>query len=83
MGSADLLRKACEDGGAAGQSFVHVCDGMPPKPLRVPSRKAAAALPEGSRLAFLLDAAKLLTPSVPEVASYLGACALKVRESRA
>lgn len=79
-GSADPSKKASEDGEAAGQSFVPVRDGMPPKPLRTPSRKAAAALPEGSRLTFLLDAAKLLTPSVPELASYLGACALKVHK---
>ena len=35
------------------------------------------ALPEGSRLTFLLNAAKLLALSVPELASYLVACGPK------
>ena len=41
------------------------------------------ALPEGSRLTFLMDVAKVLALSLPELASYLGACALKARRSRA
>lgn len=51
---------------------------MPPAPVRTPSKRSVAALPETSRLSFLLAAAQLLANSVPQASSHLGTQALKV-----
>ena len=51
---------------------------MPPAPVRTPNKRTVAALPETSRLSFLLAASKLFAHSVPEASSHLGVQALKV-----
>lgn len=51
---------------------------MPPAPLRSPSKRSLTALPESSRLTFLLAASQLLADSLPETSSHVGAQALKV-----
>ena len=51
---------------------------MPPAPVRTPSKRSIAALPESSRLTFLLAASQLLASSVPQASSHLGCQALKV-----
>ena len=54
---------------------------MPPRPLRA-SKATAQYLPEAAQVAFLLDAARLLAPDVPELSAYLGRRALEVRIQR-
>ncbi len=51
---------------------------MPPAPVRTPNKRNVAALPETSRLSFLLAASQLFAQSVPEASSHLGSQALKV-----
>lgn len=51
---------------------------MPPASIRTPSKKNIAALPETSRLAFLLAASQLLVDIAPQASSHMGCQALKV-----
>lgn len=51
---------------------------MPPAPVRTPSKKTIAALPESSRLTFLLAASQLLASSAPQASRHLGCQALRV-----
>ena len=51
---------------------------MPPAPVRTPNKRTIAALPETSRLSFLLAASQLLADSVPQASGHLGCQALKV-----
>ena len=50
---------------------------MAPRPLRGPSRRAAAAQPDASRISFLVSAARMVE-GTPLLARYLGQQALRV-----
>ena len=51
---------------------------MPPAPVRAPCKRSLTALPESSRLTFLLTASQLLADKLPEASSHLGTQAFKV-----
>lgn len=51
---------------------------MPPAPVRTPNKRTVSALPETSRLNFLLAASQLFAQTCPEASSQMGSQALKV-----
>ncbi|KAL3147666.1 hypothetical protein ABBQ32_002419 [Trebouxia sp. C0010 RCD-2024] len=55
---------------------------MPPASIRTPSKRNIAALPETSRLTFLLAASQLLAETVPQASSHLGCRALKWADTK-
>ncbi|GAB4815404.1 hypothetical protein N2152v2_002450 [Parachlorella kessleri] len=54
---------------------------MPPKPVRGPTRRTSALLPETQRANFLLEAASLLSQGSPQLAAVLGRKALQVGDT--
>lgn len=49
--------------------------------LRGPTRKAAVEIPQVARCTFLIDAAKEVAGSIPQIASYLGQSALRLADA--